>query len=934
MRQRALLIFLLFLTAIPAVFAQTGRLRGTLLTVQNEPVSDVQVIIPAKKLLTTTNGEGVFEFDEVPYGSEDVIISSYNIKPDTISVTVNGAVTDLGKIPVSYNEAGVSQQSMEIPVMSLEDNGADAGEEAVAARNVSGLLAAYNDPFLKASSFTWGSYWFSPRGYENNEQEIQINGIPMNDLETGDATWGQWGGLNDVIHWPASTYGLQPSEFAYGGNNGTVGFDATAASQRKQTRVSYSLSNRQYTNRLMLTHSSGLMDNGWAYSVSLSKRWGKEGYVPGTFYDGYSYYAGVSKRINDKHELDLTAFASSTRRGKAAFSYQEAYDLAGSHFYNSNWGYQAGEKRNARVADAFQPAFILNYKFTPSETLHWNTSVGYQFGKNATSGIDWYNAADPRPDYYKYLPGYYLTTIPPDTAAYEATKTAFRDNPQLDWDALYQANYLNRRAMPNVDGSLSNDTARRSVYILGNDVDDIKKWMLNTNLQKVLNDHITLYTGISFIYQQTESYKELLDLLGGDYFVDVNSFAERNFLGNNMVNQNDLNHPNRIVKVGDKYSYDYMMRFTKAQWWGQATFTYNKADLFISGRYGLNSFQREGLVRNGIFADGNQSFGKGEKQDFYIYGLKGGITYKVNGRNYLFINAGIAADAPDVNNVYYAARVRNSIVADPTTQKSYTAEGGYLLRSPRLSARVVGYVTDIKDQVMVQRFFYQGSGSSNSFVDVVMEHVNTRSTGLELGVEYKISSAFTVDGAAAIGESFFTDRVTGVYHNENFDDSNPYSETFYIKDYYQGVGPQSIYTAGTIYRSKKYWSASIHANYIDRNYIDIAGPRRTEQTVGLMQPESAAWNGLLAQEKLPSEVTVDVFGGKSFMLNKINKKIPRNVLLTINIGINNILDNKNVVNGGFENPRFDYANQSSSSFAPKYLYGFGRNFFINAALKF
>jgi len=28
------------------------------------------------------------------------------------------------------------------------------------------------------------------------------------------------------------------------------------------------------------------------------------------------------------------------------------------------------------------------------------TAVAYQFGKNKVSGLDWYNAPDPRPDYY------------------------------------------------------------------------------------------------------------------------------------------------------------------------------------------------------------------------------------------------------------------------------------------------------------------------------------------------------------------------------------------------------------------------------------------------------------------------------------------------------------------------------------------------------
>ncbi len=40
----------------------------------------------------------------------------------------------------------------------------------------------------------------------------------------------------------------------------------------------------------MATASTGLMDNGYAFTVSASKRWAEEGYVEGTFYDAWAYY--------------------------------------------------------------------------------------------------------------------------------------------------------------------------------------------------------------------------------------------------------------------------------------------------------------------------------------------------------------------------------------------------------------------------------------------------------------------------------------------------------------------------------------------------------------------------------------------------------------------------------------------------------------------
>jgi outer membrane receptor protein involved in Fe transport len=64
------------------------------------------------------------------------------------------------------------------------------------------------------------------------------------------------------------------------------------------------------------------------------------------------------------------------------------------------------------------------------------------------------------------------------------------------------------------------------------------------------------------------------------------------------------------------------------------------------------------------------------------------------------------------------------------------------------------------------------------------------------------------------------------------------------------------------------------------------------------------------------------------------KFLPRNTYLYLNVGINNLLDNKNIPTGGFENPRFDYTGFDASKYASKYFYGFGRNYFINLSLKF
>jgi len=907
---------------------KTGLIKGRLIfQTGQQPATDVQLTIPSTRQQTNTDADGRFEFSRVPYGTYMITIAGLNITKDTFKVNVHSDVADLGELIVAQNDSNTSQQSLQIPTIALEDNNLSTDDDGVKASNVSGLLSASRDPFTRTAAYVFGLYRFQPRGLARNTQEVQINGMPMNDIETGDASWGQWGGLNDVFISRSNSFGLQPSDYTYGGLEGSTYFDAAAANQRKGTKISFTQTDRSYRNRIVLTTSSGLQRNGWAYSLSFSKRWANEGYVPGTFYDGYSYYAGISKRMKEgKHQIDFITFGAPTRRGKAAPVTQEAVDITGDNFYNPNWGYQNGEKRNAKVANQFQPASMLNYSYKPNSSFTWETSLGYQFGKYKNSSLDYFNGSSPHPDYYRYMPSYL------NDSGLNSADARFYEQQQIDWNGLYNQNYSNYDSVVNANGIVANTVkGKRSIYVVYNDVDDIKKYTFNTNVRKVLNEHVNLTAGLQFISQRTESYREMADLLGGDYYVNLNQFAVQQNVPNASYNQYDLNTPNRIIKVGDKYAYDYISRFTKGILWGQGTFTYNKVDFFLAGRLGYNDFYRDGLYRNGLFAD--NSYGKSAIQKFITYSAKGGLTYKWDGRNSFFVNAGIGQDAPSIENTFISPRTRNQTVSDPTTEKNMSIEGGYLMRSPKYNIRIVGYATDVKDASEIKRY-YNDDPAFRSFVNYVMQGVNTRYTGLELAAELKLTPTWTVTGVAAIGEAFYTSnpKSVGVF-NDNDTVTAPVSHDVYIKNYYLAAGPQSAYTLGINYRSKKYWYATVNFNYLDRNYIDISPDQRSEAAIAGVVPGSAQYHSILDQQELPSAFTVDILGGKSWLLSKFSKALPKNVYLSLNAGISNLFDTK-VINGGFEQLRYDFANANPDKFAPKYFYGLGRNYFINLSLKF
>ena len=236
-----------------------------------------------------------------------------------------------------------------IPIISLDENDGQDGS----AQNISSQLGAGRDPFLNAATFKFGAVRFRIRGYDADQFNTFINGAPMENLDNGFTPFGQWGGLNDVLRNRESTAGLKSTTFGYGDLGGLTNFDTRASHQRKQTSINYASSNRNYNNRIMLTHSTGLNSKGWAFSFSGSRRWATEGYSDGTYYDGWSFYLGVDKRFNDRHLLSFVAFGTPTENGRQGSSVNEMLKLADDVFYNPNWGYQNGKKRNAKQIPMF-----------------------------------------------------------------------------------------------------------------------------------------------------------------------------------------------------------------------------------------------------------------------------------------------------------------------------------------------------------------------------------------------------------------------------------------------------------------------------------------------------------------------------------------------------------------------------------------------------
>ncbi|MFN4233389.1 MAG: TonB-dependent receptor plug domain-containing protein [Bacteroidia bacterium] len=814
-------------------------------------------------------------------------------------------------------EKDSTENKYRLPIFSTTAEDVDAELES---QDISGLLQSSRDVYTATAGFNFGSARFRIRGYGSANTVVMINGVKVNDLESGFATWSNWGGLNDVTRFMEVRTGVSASRINFGDIGGYSNIDTRASSLRKGTRFSYALSNRTYTHRLMLTHATGMMENGWAVAASISRRWANEGYVEGTYFDAWSYFLALEKRINESQSLNFTVFGAPIEQGRQGLAVQEAYDLAGDNFYNPFWGYQAGKKRNARVSNNHRPMFMLTHNWKISEKTKLNTSGYYTFGESGLTNLNWYDAKDPRPDYYRYLPSYF--SLRGEEEKYQEALNNWKNDVntrQINWDALYNANMKNLYTAQNVDGIAGNNvTGNRSKYILEQNVNSIQLMGINAISHTKINDKFNVSAGLNYTHSKNNYFKRMHDLLGGDFWIDIDQFSERDFNDINVA-QNDLDNPNRLIRKGDKFGYDYDINVNKAEAFTQVEYQLRRWEFYLGAQLSHTTFWRTGNLRNGRFPE--ESLGDSEKKNFTNYGVKGGVVFKISGRHYLTTNALLMTKAPLPRTVFLSPRNRNLIVPNLQSEEIKSADINYIIRYARLRTRATLYYTEINNQVWNRSFYHD---DFRTLVNYTMTGVNHLYTGAEFGMDLTISPSFNLTSAFGTGQFVFNSRPTATITRDNAAELLAENRTVYFKNYRIGGMPQTAATIGLKYSSSKYWFAGFNVNYFDDIYVEANPDRRTEEALEKYVVTDPQWQQALAQEKLPSQYTVDFYFGKSWKI--------KSYFINLNINVNNVLNNKEFRTGGFEQLRYDI--DQLERFPPKYSYHFGRTFFAMLSLRF
>jgi hypothetical protein len=908
-------LMVICLLALPYIRAQEGiQITGIVVDSQdgNRALSNVLISLDGLQTLARTNEEGGFKF-ELPYSTKFVLqISLMDYVTKRIPIHLENEDVDLGIISLERDITLDQNDNL----ITLTDS--ELLDDEISS-NSAGLLQATKDIFLNRAAFDFGQAFFRVRGYDSQYGKVFLNNIPMNKLHDGRPQWNNWGGLNDVTRNQQFRHGLRPLEFAFGGILGTVNIDTRPSGLRAGTRISSSISNRTYAGRLMATYTSGLKKDKIAYGISASRRWAQEGYIEGTLYDAFSFFASLEYKMNDQNSFLFTGVLASNRRGRSSAITEEVFNLVGKR-YNPYWGYQEGKIRNSRERKISEPLLMLNH-FYSSDKLELNTSIAYQSGINSRSRLGYYNAPNPDPTYYRYLPSFYInSSIGANFVSANTAREAFQNQHTLNWGNLYAANQ-------------SRSQNGKAAYLLFDDSIADAQWTLSTNGQLELNQNLELNFGAAQQGLNSHNYAQIQDLLGAEYHEDIDPFSNtlNDELGSFRKNEKDI------------FNYNYKVYASQFETFVQLKYAKKSWQTFLSGNFTKTKYQREGLFSNERFTS---SIGKSKSIEFSNYGFKGGLDYKLTGRHSLILNGAILGRAPVLQNVFINPRENNQVVPNAQNEKISTVDFNYFLRLPHLTGRFTAYYTRFQNTTDVN-FFFVDTGIGSDFVQEVVSNLDKLHQGLEIGLEYELSSTVKLSAVAAIGEQLYaSDPNVSI----NFDtsgteedlinlDGNVNLGTSKVKGYRLAQGPQRAYALGINYRDPKYWWIGATANYMAENYANISTVLRTDSfyidpETGNPFPDATEENvnKLLAQKPLDNFYLLNLVGGKSWL--------KKGKYISIFASVNNLF-NETFRTGGYEQSRngnFGQMQQDNlsgtPSFAPKYWYGYGRTYFLNLAYSF
>ncbi len=621
--------------------------------------------------------------------------------------------------------------------------------------------------------------------------------------------------------------------------------------------------------RYQSTHT---VRHGWTMSAHAAARMGRDIYVDGVFTERIDMAFRAVNYASGGDVWSLAVLAPLSVRGMRSASTEEAFTLTGDNLYNPSWGMQSGEVRNARIRRQALPQAVGVCMHRLSSATVMTVSLRAAAGWSGRTSIAWFDAHTPQPDNYRYMPSYFDD----DSVAGVVADAWRRDDErytQIDWQELYAVNSLR------TDGS--------AAYAVEERVDRTVDLSAAVRFETLAGERLTLRYGIVAGYDRCRSFKRMRDLLGAEMIVDRDCFLlDDDTYGNSL--QNDLRHPDREIRCGDRFGYDYAMTRSRVGVVAMADWRYGRSEIAVAAELSDCSVRRRGYFEKELFA-GDASYGRSGTIRFTPYMAKLVWRYTPALRHSLSMNLAVEGYAPQAEDLFLQTQYNNRTIDRPRLGVRCGAEFVYGFHSPAVDIEAAAYVLR---SLRESRVLHAYDDLSGVYADIAVSDIGRLHAGVEaaatLRYSRRLSSTFSLSAGSF---RFSNDPMVKVYSDA--DNTVVAQSRSYMGGCHSGAPELAAY-ADLAWWASKGWSLRLSGQYLGLRYVDPSPVRRTERVITYADSDERR-AAFASQQRLGDAVTFDVMAAKNFRIGATQ--------LRVLLAVRNLLCSRNMVYGGYESNR-------------------------------
>jgi hypothetical protein len=402
-----------------------------------------------------------------------------------------------------------------------------------------------------------------------------------------------------------------------------------------------------------------------------------------------------------------------------------------------------------------------------------------------------------------------------------------------------------------------------------------------------LTDNIDLIAGLDWRTYTGKHFREVTDLLGGEYFLD----------------DSDVNNPNAALQVGDKFSYNNDGKVGWLGFFGQLEYGGENFNAFISTSLQNTSYQRIDYFQYTPDSDLRTS----DKYNFQGSSIKGGANYILNDKNNVFANIGYF-ERPANFGAVFTNFDNEEINADAENQKIFSMELGYGFRGDKFAANLNVYRTKWDDRTFTESVPNQVAGQDDFTANIL--GVNAIHQGVEFDFTYKPSDRFNFTGMLSLGDWKWDNDLLDVPIFDG-NQTEVAKVDLLIKGLRVADAAQTTAALGMLYKFWDKTSITVDYNYFADLYsdFDILGSANVTFTGDTKVPSVRPGDTWEA----PTYSTMDASLRHGFMLGEFDT--------TVTVRVNNLFDT-------------EYVADALDAADPLVWFGTGRTFSLSAKIKF